>query len=143
MWPTAAVHTTKMQLAGHPQTLPSGLSRLALDGTIGEGVAGGALHAEEGHDVPGARLLDVLQLVAVHAHQPRHLGHRQVHIEVRIESNQLNSRGTPIDCGEMFLSAMLCVHTSHGTCSSRNKRSVLAAKHWGVSRSEALTGVPI
>jgi hypothetical protein len=44
-----------------------------LDGAVGEGVARGALHPEEGHDVARARALDVLQLVAVHAHQPRHL----------------------------------------------------------------------
>ncbi len=47
----------------------------ALDGAVGEGVARGALHAEEGDDVPRAGALDVLQLVAVHAHQPRHLRH--------------------------------------------------------------------
>lgn len=49
--------------------------RMPLSRRVGvaEGVARGAVHAKHGHDVAGRRLLDVLQLVSVHAHQARHL----------------------------------------------------------------------
>ena len=41
------------------------------DSTVGEGVAAGAVDPEDGHYVARGGLIDVLHLVAVHAHKAR------------------------------------------------------------------------
>ena len=45
-----------------------------VERTVAEGVARGAVDAEQGDDVTGAGLLDLFHLVGVHAHQAAHLG---------------------------------------------------------------------